>query len=49
MEKLDRRLKSLNVDGMDDFRIEYSDMFSPLQESDQLLDIVRDIGSWPQV
>ena len=51
VEKLDRKLKSLNVDGLDDLRIEYSDMFCSrsVQESDQLLDIVRDIGSWPQV
>ena len=51
MEKLDRKLKSLSVEGLDDLRIEYSDMFCsrPVQESDQLLDIVRDIGSWPQV
>lgn len=51
VEKLDRKLKSLNVDGLDDLRIEYSDMFCSrhIQESEQLLDIVRDIGSWPQV
>ena len=51
VEKLDRKLKSLSVDGLDDLRIEYSDMFCsrPVQESEPLLDIVRDIGSWPQV
>jgi len=50
VEKLDRKLKSLSVDGLDDLRIEYSDMFCsrPVQDSEPLLDIVRDIGSWPQ-
>ena len=51
VEKLDRKLKSLSVDGLDDLRIHYSDMFCsrPEQELEPLLDIVRDIGSWPQV
>ena len=51
VEKLDRKLKSLSVDGLDDLRIEYSDMFCsrPVQQLEPLLDIVRDIGSWPQV
>ena len=51
VEKLDRKLKSLSVEGLDDLRIEYSDMFCsrPVQDSEPLLDIVRDIGSWPQV
>ena len=51
VEKLDRKLKSLSVDGLDDLRIEYSDMFCSraVQESEPVLDIVRDIGSWPQV
>ena len=51
VEKLDKKLKSLNVDGLDDLRIEYSDMFCgrSITESEQMLDIVRDIGSWPQV
>jgi len=50
VEKLDRKLKSLSVEGLDDLRIEYSDMFCsrPVQDSEPLLDIVRDIGSWPQ-
>ena len=51
MEKLDRKLKSLSVEGLDDLRIEYSDMFCsrPVHQSEPVLDIVRDIGSWPQV
>ena len=51
VEKLDRKLKSLSVDGLDDLRIDYADMFCsrPEQELEPLLDIVRDIGSWPQV
>ena len=53
VDKLDKKLKSLSVNGLDDLRIEYSDMFCgrTINESDseQILDIVRDIGSWHQV
>ena len=51
MDKLDRKLKTLNVSGLDDLKIEYVHMFtSPhITQSDSFLDTVRDIGSWPQV
>ena len=51
MDKLDRKLKTLNVSGLDDLKIEYVHMFtSPhVTQSDSFLDTVRDIGSWPQV
>ena len=51
VEKLDRKLKTLNVSGLDDLKIEYVHMFtSPtITQSDSFLDTVRDIGSWPQV
>ena len=51
VDKLDRKLKTLNVSGLDDLKIEYVHMFtSPhITQSDSFLDTVRDIGSWPQV
>merc|ERR1719410_1465284 len=50
VDKLDRKLKTLNVSGLDDLKIEYVHMFtSPhITQSDSFLDTVRDIGSWPQ-
>ena len=51
VEKLHKKLKSLRVAALDDYHISYSDMFSKslCDDTENFLEIVRDIGSWPQV
>ena len=51
IETLDRKLKSMEVQGLDDMKINYLDMFHPGDPdlSETFLEIVRDVGSWPQV
>ena len=47
VERLDKKLKSLNVGGLDDHRIEYGQMFRYSTESIQ--EVVRDVASWSKV
>ena len=51
IETLDRKLKSMEVQGLDDMKINYLDMFHPGDPdlAETFLEIVRDVGSWPQV
>lgn len=51
VEKLHKKLKSLRVAALDDYHISYSDMFSKslCDNTENFLEIIRDIGSWPQV
>ena len=51
VEKLHKKLKSLRVSALDDYHISYSDMFSKslCDNTENFLEIIRDIGSWPQV
>lgn len=51
VEKLDRKLKSMEVKGLDDLKLSYLDMFSreDVTLSETFLEMVRDIGCWPQV
>ena len=51
IETLDRKLKSMEVQGLDDMKINYLDMFHPGDSdlSETFQEIVRDVGSWPQV
>merc|ERR1711976_348896 len=44
VERPDKKLKSLNVSGLDDHRIEYGQMFRYSTESIQ--EVVRDVASW---
>lgn len=50
VEKLNKKLKSLRVAALDDYHISYSDMFSKslCDKTENFLEIIRDIGSWPQ-
>lgn len=50
VEKLNKKLKSLRVAALDDYHISYSDMFrkSLCDKTENFLEIIRDIGSWPQ-
>merc|ERR1711892_112734 len=51
VDKLDRKLKSLNVAGLDDLQVQYSHMFTKhhLQDNKQLQEAVKEVGGWAQV
>lgn len=48
--KLDNKLKSLNVAGLDDLQVEYSHMFTQphMQDTKQLQEVVKEVGGWVQ-
>merc|ERR1712106_279139 len=48
--KLDNKLKSLNVAGLDDLQVEYSHMFNQpdMQDSKLLQEAVKEVGGWGQ-
>lgn len=50
VDKLDRKLKSLNVTNLDDLQVQYSLMFSQpsLQHTRQLTEVVKEVGGWAQ-
>ena len=54
VEKLDTKLRSLSVCGLDNMHLAYSQFFPPPpgldpDTSDRVLKLVRDIGCWHQV
>ena len=50
VDRLYRKLKTLNVQHLDDRRVDYVDMFGHSSVTDEnFLEMVKDIGSWPQV
>ena len=50
VDRLYRKLKTLNVQHLDDRRVDYVDMFGYSSVTDEnFLEMVKDIGSWPQV
>ena len=54
MEKLDTKLRSLSVCGLDNMHLAYSQFFPPPpgldpDTGDRVLKLVRDIGCWHQV
>jgi len=48
--KLDNKLKSLNVAGLDDLQVEYSHMFTQphMTDTKQLQEVVKEVGGWVQ-
>merc|ERR1719430_823095 len=50
VSKLDNKLKSLNVAGLDDLQVEYSHMFTQphMQDTKQLQEVVKEVGGWVQ-
>jgi len=50
VDRLDKKLKSLNVAGLDDLQVQWRQMFSQprIEEGANLQDAVRDIGGWAQ-
>ena len=49
VDKLDVKLRSLNVTGMDNLCLTYNMVFSTLKQEDTIMKLMVKIGSWAQV